>query len=68
MIVRGDYKLMWYFGYEELGESGEMIELYDLSVDPEELTNLYPAEKNIADELLPVLKEKIERANNQTGE
>ena len=33
-ILRGNEKLIWYFGYEELGERDEMIELYDILADP----------------------------------
>jgi arylsulfatase A-like enzyme len=62
-ILRGNEKLIWYFGYEELGERGEMIELYDLHADPEELVDLYPSRKNSAEDLLSVLREKISKAN-----
>jgi arylsulfatase A-like enzyme len=62
-LVRGDYKLVYYFGYEELGESREMIELYDINNDPDELENLYSSQKAIADELLAVVQSKISTAN-----
>jgi arylsulfatase A-like enzyme len=63
MLVRDHYKLVYYFGYEELGESGEMIELYDIKNDPDEFENLYPSQKRIADELLAVTLAKIEAAD-----
>ncbi|MBC8504876.1 MAG: sulfatase-like hydrolase/transferase [Chloroflexi bacterium] len=63
MLVRGDYKLMWFFGYEQLEEGTELIELYDLANDPEELRNLYPARKDIADEFLEVLRHKLDELN-----
>lgn len=63
MLVRGNHKLIYYFGYEELGESGEMIELYDIESDPDELENLYPSQKQIADELLAVVLDRIEAAD-----
>jgi len=58
-ILQDQYKLIWYFGFEELGETGEMIELYDLSQDPDEVHNLYPARADIADQLLPRLRSKF---------
>jgi len=63
MLVRDHYKLVYYFGYEELGESGEMIELYDIKNDPEEFENLYPTQKQVADELLDLLLAKLEAAD-----
>jgi len=63
MLIRGDYKLMWYFGYEQLEDDAELIELYDLANDPEELHNLYPTRKDIAAELLDVLKHKFAELN-----
>lgn len=59
MLALSANKLMWYFGYKELREIGEMVEVYDLSVDPEELGNLYPKQKIIADELFGRLRSKI---------
>jgi len=64
MIVRGDYKLMWLFGYEEIDQpQGEIIELYDIRNDPEELHNLYSARKDVSNELLDILKAKLEELN-----
>ena len=37
-----------------------MVELYDIHDDPEELQNLYPIQKNIANELLGAIKRKLE--------
>ena len=64
MLVRGDYKLMWFFGYEQLEEDTELIELYDLANDPEELHNLYLTHKDIANELLDVLRHKLAELND----
>ena len=61
-IVRENYKLIYYFGYEEL-DSSELIELFDIENDPEELENLYPSQKDIADELLGAIKGKLEEVN-----
>lgn len=62
-IRKGDYKLMYFFGYEELGTEGERIELYNIKDDPEELNNLYAIEKEISAELLKELKAKLEEVN-----
>ncbi len=62
MLIRDTYKLMWYFGYEQL-ETGEFIELYDTASDPEEIHNLYPQEKARADEILTVLQAKLDALN-----
>ena len=62
-IKKGDYKLMYFYGYEELGPNGERIELYNLKDDPEELNNLYDVEKDIGQELLNALKVKLKEKN-----
>ena len=63
MLVRGSHKLVYYFGYNELGQNGPMIELFNLAEDPEELNNLYPAQKSLAEEMLATVKEKLAQAN-----
>ena len=62
-IRKGDYKLVYFFGYEELGVSGERIELYNIKDDPEELNDLYQIENEIGLELLNELKAKSEEVN-----
>jgi len=64
MLVRDNYKLMWYFGYDQLGGEKEMLELYDLHADPEELNNLYPEQSALTTELLVDLKLKLTLADN----
>jgi arylsulfatase A-like enzyme len=63
-LVRGRYKLVWHFGYEQLKTTGEFIELYDIKADPEEMNNLYPKEEALADDLLDVLKSKLSDHNH----
>jgi arylsulfatase A-like enzyme len=63
VIRKGDYKLMYFFGYEELSPTGERIELYNIKDDPDELNNLYGIEKGIGQELLDELKAKLEEMN-----
>jgi len=62
LLVRGNYKLMWYFGYEQL-DGEEYIELFDIASDPEEINNLYPHKKDTADEFLGILASKLELLN-----
>ncbi len=63
MIVKGGHKLMYFFGYEELGEGVERVELYDIESDPEELNDLYATRKEVGAVLLDELKEKLKEVN-----
>ena len=64
VLIKGQYKLMYFFGYEELGGSGsERVEMYDLENDPEELNDLYNTKRETAAELLNELKKKIADVN-----
>jgi arylsulfatase A-like enzyme len=60
--IKADYKLIYYFGYDELKE-GQHVELYDIRKDPEELIDLYPSEKVIGGQLLDELKSKLMEMN-----
>jgi arylsulfatase A-like enzyme len=62
-VRKGDYKLMYFYGYKELGNNEERIELYNIREDPEEMKNLYDSEKEIGQELLEELKAKLEEVN-----
>lgn len=55
-IVRGSYKLIYYFGYE--GYENE-CELYDLDNDPQELADLFTTRSSIASELRDELLESF---------
>jgi choline-sulfatase len=59
-LRKENYKLMYFFGYRELGTEGERIELYDLANDPEELNDLSLSKREITAELLNELKQKLE--------
>jgi choline-sulfatase len=62
ILIRGRYKLMYFFGYEELNGK-ERVELYDIEKDPEELNNLYSTEAGIGNELLDELRAKLAEMN-----
>lgn len=63
MLVKGKYKMTYYFGYQEIAETGPFFELYDLENDPEELDNLYSTDWGIALELQNELLEKIQEVD-----
>ena len=62
VIRKGDYKLMYFYGYKELNGQ-ERVELYNIKDDPEELNDLFDIEKEIGMELLTELKVKLEEIN-----
>ena len=63
-MIKGDYKLTYFFGYDELGgPDGKLIELYDLENDPGELHNLFPTQKSIGADLLNELRIKLSEVN-----
>jgi len=61
-LIKGGYKLMYFFGYEELG-GGERIELYDIKNDPEEINNLTNSKRETTKEMLDELKQKLKEEN-----
>ena len=63
MLLKENYKLTYGYGYEELKDIGDLVELYDIQNDPEELENLYPTRKTLGDELLAEVKAKLSEVN-----
>jgi arylsulfatase A-like enzyme len=59
-LIRDQYKLSYYFGYDELEDH---YELYDLANDPEELQDLYPTSGSMAADLQHELQEKLLEIN-----
>jgi len=57
-LIKGQYKLMYFFGYDELG-GNERVEMYDLENDPEELNDLYAAKRETAGDLFDELNSKL---------
>ncbi|MEW5873080.1 MAG: sulfatase-like hydrolase/transferase [Chloroflexota bacterium] len=61
-VVRGDYKLVRYFGYRALPNK---YEFYDLKNDPEELVDLHPEQRkqSLVQEMKDELEQKLKEAN-----
>lgn len=57
-MIRNRYKLLYFFGYPEKGID-ELVKLYDLQGDPEEMTDLAGAYPDIAESMLRELKDRI---------
>jgi arylsulfatase A-like enzyme len=60
-MIKGKYKLVYYFGYKETG--GDLVELFDIETDPEELQDLSFSQAAVTDELLTELKAKLVEVN-----
>lgn len=56
--VMENYKLHYYFGFSKL-PGGELVKLFDVRSDPEEMTDLALSKRTTADELLNTLKVKL---------
>jgi len=68
VLVNDFNKLVYYFGYPELKQfNGELIELYDLRQDPEELHDLGSEQKTLARDMLENLKAKLEEVNQTSA-
>ncbi|HTP01651.1 MAG TPA: sulfatase-like hydrolase/transferase [Anaerolineales bacterium] len=62
MLVRGRHKLLYYFGYPSQGVD-ELVKLYNVQADPEEMFDLSGIRRDLAGELLNELKSKLAEAN-----
>jgi arylsulfatase A-like enzyme len=62
MLARGSYKLTYMFGYNKPVGVEDIVELYNLEEDPEELNNLSLVRKDISEQLLAELVKQIEQA------
>lgn len=63
MLTRGPYKLTYMFGYDTPVGVADIVELYDLENDPEELHDLSVERKDIADPMLEELIKQIKQAD-----
>lgn len=61
-LTRERYKLHYYFGYPEAGNA-ELVKLFDIQSDPEELVDLSTSKKGIALELLNELRRTLKEVN-----
>ena len=61
-LVQENYKLHYYFGYPEAGNA-ELVKLFDIQSDPEELVDLSTSKRGIALELLNELRRKLKEVN-----
>jgi arylsulfatase A-like enzyme len=61
-MIRGQYKLVHYLGYENYDD---IYEMYDLNNDPEELNNIYFSQKSIASDLKALLSEQLIKVNSR---
>jgi arylsulfatase A-like enzyme len=62
VLVKGRYKLHYYFGYRT-PKVDQLAKLYDIEADPEELVDLSASQSDIAAELLQELKSRLAQAN-----
>jgi arylsulfatase A-like enzyme len=61
-LRKGDYKLLYYRGFEQYGQE-DRFELYDIRNDPEELDDLYSASSSAAQDLRRELLERVQAEN-----
>ncbi len=61
-LIKDNHKLIYYFGYQERGVD-ELVQLYDIQADPEEMTDLSTSQKNVSTQMLDELKTKLEEVN-----
>lgn len=57
-LIKGRYKVIDCFGYPKINQK-EVLSLFDIEADPEELVNLYSPDSDIAQEILAELKTKL---------
>ncbi len=62
-LIKENFKLLYFFGYDELGPGGERIELFDLEKDPVELNNIYLTKPETGKYLLHEMKTKLAKVN-----
>jgi CHASE3 domain sensor protein len=65
MIVKGEYKLTYYSGYEALERKTKHYDLYNIVKDPEEMDNIVNSSRSTAEALLAELQTVIRAADQQ---
>ena len=61
-MLKGNYRLSAYLGYEEL-DGQSRYELFDLENDPHELKDIFTSRKQVADGMVEELRAKLEAVN-----
>jgi arylsulfatase A-like enzyme len=61
-LIKGNYKLLYFFGYSQAGGE-ELVKLFDIEADPEETRDLSVSEKDVASGLLQELKIRLREAD-----
>lgn len=61
-VIKGHYKLHYYFGYSEIS-GNDLVSLYDIKDDPEEMNDISQSQQEIASKMLSELKTKIKEVN-----
>jgi arylsulfatase A-like enzyme len=62
MLVKDRYKLLYFFGYKD-PKVVQLVKLYDIEADPEELVDLSATQPDVAAGLLAQLKSQLARAD-----
>lgn len=62
MMVKGNYKLHYYFGYSLLPDM-EQVKLFDIQADPEELNDISASQRDIAESLMQELNDRLDEVN-----
>jgi arylsulfatase A-like enzyme len=62
VLVRGSYKLHYYFGYPVL-KGADLAKLYDVQADPEEMNDLAAVQKDVTAAMVKEVKAKIVEVN-----
>lgn len=63
MLVKDNYKLVYYTGYKELGADRERSLLFDIQSDPEELNELSQTKRETASEMTNIVRKRLEESN-----
>lgn len=63
MILKGQYKLTYYYGYSRIRDINPLIELYDIEKDPEEMDDLSTKLPKIAADMVEELLAEFEAAD-----
>ncbi len=64
MILKGQYKLTYYYGYTRIRDHDPLIELYDIEKDPEEMDDLSKKLPKIAADMTDELLAEFEAADS----